>query len=197
MQLEVITRSDCMAVRVLFLVFLRLIGLLLLWSRSEQAKDAELLALRHEVAVLRRQLGTRPRLSWPDRLVLAQHLPSWLRRHRLVTPGTLLAWHRRLLLWKWKHKPARTGRPPLSEELTAPILRLAHENPTWVHALIQGELSRLGHRASAHPRCAASCVAPASARHPAGAPTQGRRGARSCAPRPLACLPRTSSTSTP
>lgn len=138
-----------MAVRVLYLVFLRLIDLLLLWSRSEQAKDAELLALRHEVAVLRRQLGTRPRLSWPDRLVLAQHLPSWLRRHRLVTPGTLLAWHRRLLLWKWKQKPARTGRPPLSEELTAPILRLAHENPTWGHTRIQGELSRLGHRVGA------------------------------------------------
>jgi hypothetical protein len=126
--------SDCMALRVLYLIFIRLLGLLLLLSRSEEAKNVELLALRHEVAVLRRQIGVRPRLTWPDRAVLAalaRHLPSRLRRHRLVTPGTLMAWHRRLLRWKWKQKPARTGRPPLSEELTALILRFAHENPTW------------------------------------------------------------------
>ncbi|MDQ1033059.1 hypothetical protein QF035_010641 [Streptomyces umbrinus] len=104
-----------MALRMLYLVFLRLLGLLLLLSRSQQTKDAELLALRHENAVLRRQLGVRPHLTWPDRAVLAalaRHLPSRLRRHRLFTPGTLLTWHRRLLRWKWKQKPAPTGRPP-------------------------------------------------------------------------------------
>jgi putative transposase len=141
-----------MALRMLYLVFLRLLGLLLLLPRSEVAKDVELLALRHENAVLRRQLGVRPRLTWPDRAVLAalaRHLPGRLRRHRLVTPGTLLSWHLRLLHWKWRQKPARTGRPRICEELTAPVLRLARENPTWGSTRIQGELRRLGHRVSA------------------------------------------------
>ncbi|MEV7783528.1 integrase [Kitasatospora sp. NPDC088351] len=85
--------SVCMALRMLYPVFLRLLGLPLLLSRSGGAKDAEILALRHENTVLRRRLGVRPRLSWPDRAVLsalARHLPGRLRRHRLVTPGTLL-----------------------------------------------------------------------------------------------------------
>ncbi|MGW0632867.1 integrase [Streptomyces sp. NPDC002758] len=117
----------------LYLIFLQPLGLLLLLSRSEEAKDVELLTLRHEVAVLDRQHGVRPHLSWPDRTVLAalaRHLPGRLRRHRLVTHHTLLSWHRRLLRRKWKQKPVRMGRPPISEELTALFLRLAHENPT-------------------------------------------------------------------
>jgi transposase InsO family protein len=141
-----------MALRMLYLIFLRLLALLLLLSRTDAAKDVELVALRHENAVLRRQFGVRPRLTWPERAVLAalaRHLPGRLRRHRLVTPGTLLSWHRRLLHWKWKQKPARTGRPPTSEELTTVILRLARENPTWGSTRIQGELRRLGHRVGA------------------------------------------------
>ncbi|MGW0632790.1 integrase [Streptomyces sp. NPDC002758] len=109
--------SGWMALRMIYLALLRLLGLLLLLSRSEEAKDVELLALRHENAVLRRRLGTRPRLAWPDRAMLAalaRHLPSRLRRHRLVTPGTLLAWHRRLLRWKWRHATTPRSRlPPL------------------------------------------------------------------------------------
>ncbi|WP_405585521.1 IS3 family transposase [Streptomyces sp. NBC_01190] len=63
--------------------------------------------------------------------------------------GTLLSWHRRLLRWKWKQKASLTGRPPISEELTALILRLAEENPNWGYTRIQGELRRLGHRVAA------------------------------------------------
>ncbi|MDQ1033057.1 hypothetical protein QF035_010639 [Streptomyces umbrinus] len=86
-----------MALRMLYLVFLRLLGLLLLLSRSQQTKDAELLALRHENAVLRRQLGVRPHLTWPDRAVLAalaRHLPSRLRRLLLgaKSPAHALSW---------------------------------------------------------------------------------------------------------
>jgi putative transposase len=146
------TSSFSMALRMLYLTFLRLLGLLLLLSRTEEAKDVELLALRHENAVLRRQFGARPRLTWPERAVLcalARHLPNRLRHHCLVTPGTLLSWHRQLLRWKWRQRPVRTGRPPICEELTALILRLARENVTWGSTRIQGELRRLGHRVGA------------------------------------------------
>src|SRR5689334_13357410 len=123
-----------MALRVIYLAFVRLLGLLVLVSCSQRSKDVELLVLRHEVVVLRRQLGVRPRLSWPDRVVLsalARYLPAAVRRARIVTPGTLLAWHRRLIGWRWRQKPAHTGRPPIAEELTALILRFARENSGW------------------------------------------------------------------
>ncbi|MGV9849395.1 integrase core domain-containing protein [Streptomyces sp. NPDC003442] len=80
---------------------------------------------------------------------LARHLPPVLRRHRLVTPGTLLTWHRRLVRWKWRQTPAGPGRPPLAEETVALIQRLARENPAWGYVRIQGELRRLGHRIAA------------------------------------------------
>ncbi|QLH20598.1 helix-turn-helix domain-containing protein [Streptomyces sp. Rer75] len=122
-----------MGLRLLYLIFRRLLSCFLLLCRSPDANNAEILALRHEVAVLRRQVD-RPRLSWADRAVLsalARHLPPVLRRHRLVTPGTLLAWHRRLVCWKWRQTAVGPGWPPLAEEIAALIQRLARGNPTW------------------------------------------------------------------
>jgi putative transposase len=126
----------------LYLVFARLASWLVLLARSSAAKDVEILVLRHEVAVLRRTRRP-PRLGWADRAVLAaliRLLPAELRGHRLVTRGMVLRWHQRLVRWKWRQTPARIGRPPISGELVAPIVRLARENPSWGYARIQGEL---------------------------------------------------------
>ena len=92
-------------------------------------QDVEILALRHEVAVLRRA-KPRPRMSWTDRAVLAaltRIMPKGLRARRIVTPGTLLRRHRRLVAAKWR-QPRPPGRPPVPDELVALILRLAREN---------------------------------------------------------------------
>jgi hypothetical protein len=118
-----------------YLFIVRVFGWLVLLARGDVAKDAEILVLRHEVAVLRRQVA-RPGPDCADRAMLAalaRLLPGCLRLPRIVTPGTLLAWHRRLVGKKSTY-PSGPGRPPVTDEVRAPVKQLARQNPGGVPA---------------------------------------------------------------
>jgi putative transposase len=138
------------SLRLLYLILDRLLSWLMLLGRATSSKDVELLVLRHEVAVLRRS-NPRPRLDWADRALFAaliRRLPTSLRGHRLITPATVLRWHRRLITKKWTY-PNRGGRSPVDDTIAALVERLARENETWGYERIQGELLKLGHRVGA------------------------------------------------
>jgi putative transposase len=135
-------------IRLVYLFMIRVLGWLVLPARGNAAKDAEILVLRHEVAVLRRQVA-RPRPDWADRAVLAalgRLLPGHLRRHRIVIPATLLAWHRRLLQKKQTY-PGAPGRPSVPDEVRALVEQMARQNPRRGSRRIQGELPGRGYRA--------------------------------------------------
>jgi putative transposase len=137
--------------RLAYLTLCRSIRLLVLLARSDAAKDLEILVLRHQLTVLRRQVS-RLKLEPADRALLAA-VSRVLPRSRwscfLVQPETLLRWHRRLVAGAWTYPHRQTGRPPLDQEVQRLIVRLARENPTWGYQRIKGELQRLGVRVSA------------------------------------------------
>ncbi len=142
-----------MIISVLYLLVRCLLGCLTVLTRHRVSKDAELLVLRHENAVLRRQVG-RVRYEPADRLWLAA-LSRLVPRRRWgevfpVTPATLLAWHRRLVARKWDYASRRRpGQPSTAAAIRKLVIRIATENPGWGHRRVQGELVRLGHRIAA------------------------------------------------
>jgi hypothetical protein len=157
-----------MSASLVYLPLRQILQMLTQLARDDGAKDVELLVLRHEVAVLRRQVH-RPDLGPADRVVLAA-LSRLLPRQRwsafVVTSATLLRWHRQLIARHWTYPHARPSRPPIEPSVRALILRLARENPTRGHRRIQGELS--GWAITSRPaRCGRSCIRPGSSQHPA------------------------------
>ena len=128
-----------------------LVALVRLAVRSRRSKDLEIIVLRHQLGVLRRQVD-RPELTDADRTLLGAIAAALARPSRagwLVTPDTLLRWHRRRIVGHWTQSQRPPGRPSTSAELCRLTLRLATENPTWGYRRIHGELRGLGHRLAA------------------------------------------------
>ena len=139
-----------MSLRFGYLAVLRVFGWLALLARSDRAKDAEILLLRHQVAVLQRQTGT-PKLSWADRAILsalARLLPSGHLRHLrlIISPRTLLRWHADLVRRRWAYPRRTPGRPRMAQAIRAMVLEMAQDNPAWGYGRIHGEPAGLGHK---------------------------------------------------
>src|ERR1039457_7281516 len=145
-----------MCLRLVFLLITRLAAGLRLARRAETWKTAEILLLRHQLAVLQRRQPRRPKLNWADRALLAALLgllpnarSAGLRL--LVPPDTIVRWHRDIVRRRWaaRSMPAKTGRPATSRNIRALVLRLARENPEWGYRRIHGELAGLGVKVAA------------------------------------------------
>ena len=135
-----------MLVSGLYVVVCRFLELIVLLGRTDRANELEILVLRHELSILRRQVG-RPRFETHDRILLAafsRMLPRRSWSAFSVRPETLLAWHRRLVARRWTYPHRRPGRPPISRDVRDLILRLARENSSWGYLRIAGELRKLG-----------------------------------------------------
>src|SRR4026208_624616 len=132
-------------------MFSKLLGWIVLRTRSDTTKEIEILVLRHQLAVLQRRTP-RPRLSWSDRAVVAaltRLLPARRRHGFLVTPATILSWHRQLVRRRWTTPPVRAGRPAIPTSVRGLTVRLATENPTWGYRRVHGELAGLGYQIGA------------------------------------------------
>ena len=135
-----------MVVSFLYVLACRLFELVVLLARRERSKELEIMVLRHELSILRRQVR-RPQFAPRDRLLLAALSRVLTRRSWhvfLVTPETLLRWHRQLVARRWTYTHARPGRPPVDRSVRELILRLARENDSWGYVRIVGELRKLG-----------------------------------------------------
>jgi putative transposase len=132
-------------------MFTKLLSWMVLRTRSDAAKEIEILVLRHQLAVLQRH-RPQPQISWTDRAVIAalgRLLPTHRRLGLLVTPSTILRWHRHLVRRRWTTHHTRPGRPTIPAGVRALILRLTTENPTWGYRRVHGELAGLGYRIGA------------------------------------------------
>jgi putative transposase len=137
-------------VSLLYLLFRRALAVAALRLRSREFKELEIVVLRHELAVLRRQISC-PRLDERDRVFLAAagQLLGRASRSFFVRPDTLLGWHRQLVRKRWTYAGRRPGRPSIAKEIRELVLRLARENPRWGYQRIVGELAGVGVRVSA------------------------------------------------
>ena len=140
-----------MATKLIYQMFAKLLSWVMIHARSDTTKEIEILVLRHQLAVLQRRTP-QPRISWSDRAViaaLARLIPVRRRHGFLVTPATILHWHRRLVRRRWTTPPVRAGRPAIPTGVRALTVRLATENPTWGYRRVHGELVGLGYQIGA------------------------------------------------
>jgi putative transposase len=140
-----------MALRLIYQMCTKLLGWIVLRTRSDTTNEIEILVLRHQLAVLQRRTP-RPRTTWADRALIAaltRLLPTRRRLGLLVTPATILRWHRQLIARRWTTQPTRVGRPAIPAGVRALVVRLATENPTWGYRRVHGELAGLGYQIGA------------------------------------------------